>query len=118
MREKPTGGFELWSWFFMRVSGILIVFLVLGHLAIMHLIYGVEQIDYNFVVNRLRNPFWKTYDATLLGLALLHGANGMRILIDDYIHARGWIIFCYTLLMTITVLSFFMGLQVLLTFPS
>ncbi|MHA2610497.1 MAG: succinate dehydrogenase [bacterium JZ-2024 1] len=116
-REKPGGGFELWSWFFMRISGIFIIFLVLGHLLIMHLIYGIEQIDYDFVVNRLRSPFWKTYDALLLGLALLHGANGVRILIDDYIHNKGWIFFWYTLLFSVTTIIFLMGLQLLLTFP-
>ncbi|MFN4181978.1 MAG: succinate dehydrogenase, hydrophobic membrane anchor protein [bacterium] len=116
-REKPGGGFELWSWFFMRISGIFIIFLVLGHLLIMHLIYGIEQIDYDFVVNRLRSPVWKTYDALLLGLALLHGANGMRILIDDYIHSKGWLFFWYTFLFMVTVIIFLMGLQILLTFP-
>ena len=116
-REKPGGGFELWSWFFMRISGIFIIFLVLGHLLIMHLIYGIEQIDYDFVVSRLSSPFWKTYDALLLGLALLHGANGIRILMDDYIHKKGWLFFWYTLLFTVTTITFFMGLQVLLTFP-
>ena len=39
-RHFPTGvspsSWEVWSWFFMRISGLLLVFLVLGHLAIMH----------------------------------------------------------------------------------
>ena len=37
-RPRPTGGLELYAWLFMRVSGIALLLLALGHLAIMHLI--------------------------------------------------------------------------------
>ena len=32
----------------------------------------------------------------LLFLAILHGQNGLRVMIDDYIHARGWRTFAHT----------------------
>jgi succinate dehydrogenase / fumarate reductase, membrane anchor subunit len=84
VREKPRGGFELWSWFFMRISGILLLFLALGHLGIMHIVHNVEEISYQFVAERFATPFWRWYDFFLLGLALFHGTNGVRIIIDDY----------------------------------
>ena len=76
----------------MRVSGVLLVGLALGHLWIMHVIHTVDQIDYNFVAERFGASFslWRWYDLALLGLAMLHGLNGARVLIDDYIHARVW----------------------------
>ena len=87
---KPTGGFELWSWCFMRLSGLVLLLLALGHLVIMHLVHNVDMIDYGFVAGRYRSWFWRGYDLAMLVLAMLHGLNGVRILIDDYIHPHGW----------------------------
>ena len=83
---KPSGGFELWSWLFMRLSGLLLLGLALGHLVIMHLINNVDAIDYAFVAGRYAGWFWRGYDLLLLVLAMFHGLNGVRILIDDYVH--------------------------------
>lgn len=86
---KPSGGFELWSWFFMRLSGLVLLGLALGHLVIMHLINNVDLIDYDFVSGRYAGWFWRSYDMLMLVLAMLHGTNGARILIDDYVHPLG-----------------------------
>src|SRR5262245_39903591 len=83
-RVAPSGGVELFAWIFMRVSGLLLLFLALGHLAVMHLINNVDNIDYAFVAARFATPFWRTYDWLMLVLALLHGLNGLRVIIDDY----------------------------------
>ena len=74
----------------MRVSGLVLLGLALGHLVLMHLIHNVEGIDYAFVARRYVGWFWRSYDLLMLVLALLHGFNGVRILIDDYIHPRAW----------------------------
>ena len=89
-RPRPTGGLELWSWVFMRVSGLALLLLALGHLVIMHLIHNVDEINYAFVAQRYAGWFWRGYDALLLALAMIHGTTGMRILIDDYVHAPRW----------------------------
>ncbi len=88
--ERPAGGGELHRWLFMRVSGLILVFLALGHFAIMHLLHPIEGLDYNFVAGRYHYFGWRLYDFAMLTLALLHGLNGVRILIDDYVHAPGW----------------------------
>lgn len=93
-RPRPSGSnFELYSWLFMRVSGVLLLFLALGHLAIMHVVHSVEEIDYAFVAARLSGPWgalWRGYDLLLLTLALLHGFNGLRTVLDDYVHRPAW----------------------------
>ena len=89
-QRLPGSRVELYSWLFMRISGILLVFLALGHLAIMHLIHNVDEIDYAFVVERLVGPWgvaWRVYDLLLLVLALVHGLNGMRAVLDEHIRA-------------------------------
>ncbi len=115
--SRPASGFELWSWFFMRISGLLLIFLVLGHLYIMHILNSVEIIDYNFVARRLANIGWRTYDWVMLALALFHGANGIRVIIDDYAHRPGWRTFWLTLLYVVTFILLVLGTVVLVTFP-
>ncbi len=83
-RPRPSGGWELWAWYFMRVSGLALVLLALGHLCIMHLINHIDNIDYQFVAQRYATPFWRTYDLVMLLLAMLHGTNGLRTILEDY----------------------------------
>jgi succinate dehydrogenase / fumarate reductase membrane anchor subunit len=89
-RPKPESGLELYAWMFMRVSGVVLLFLALGHLLIMHLINNVDNIDFQFVARRYATPFWRTYDLLMLWLALMHGLNGIRTLVDDYMRPKGW----------------------------
>jgi len=88
--ERPLGGFELQSWVFMRLSGLCLLFLALGHFTIMHLLHPIESLSYDFVAGRYRYFGWRLYDLSMLLLALLHGLNGVRILIDDYVHSTRW----------------------------
>ncbi|AEH08501.1 MULTISPECIES: succinate dehydrogenase hydrophobic membrane anchor subunit [Protofrankia] len=85
VRTKARTNFELYAWLFMRVSGILLVFLVLGHLFIMNILDGgVQRIGFGFVAGRWASPFWRTWDLLMLVLAELHGTNGLRTVINDY----------------------------------
>jgi succinate dehydrogenase / fumarate reductase membrane anchor subunit len=113
---RPSTNFELYSWLFMRVSGVLMAFMVVGHVVIMHIVNHVEDINYEFAAARLANPFWRIYDLILLGLALIHGLNGVRTVMDDYIHSRGWRIVAITLLWTLGALFLIVGALVLFTF--
>ena len=93
-RERPRSGFELWSWLFMRLSGILLLFLAVGHVLIMHVLdVGVERVDYDFVVSRWTGPgsaFWRSWDWMMLSLSLLHGINGVRVIVQDYVRRPGY----------------------------
>ena len=92
-RERPVGGGELWLWLFMRISGLLLLVLALGHLVVMHLIgTGAERIDFGFVAVRWASPFWRTWDWMLLMLALVHGINGLRTITLDYVPRAGWLL--------------------------
>jgi succinate dehydrogenase / fumarate reductase membrane anchor subunit len=90
-RGRPVGGFELWAWVFMRISGLLLLVLAVGHTLIMHLpAGGVDRINFGFVAVRWQSPFWRTWDWMLLMLALLHGINGLRNITLDYVRPPGW----------------------------
>ncbi len=85
-RTRATrSNFELYSWLFMRMSGVLLVVLVLMHLFVnLMLGEGIKRIDFAFVAGKWASPFWQVVDLTMLWLAMLHGANGVRTVINDY----------------------------------
>ena len=84
-RNGQRSNFELCSWLFMRISGIVLIFLVLGHLLIMNVLDGgVQRINFAFVAGRWTSPFWQVWDLLMLWLAMIHGTNGMRTIINDY----------------------------------
>ena len=84
-RARPS--FEAWSWLFMRVSGLALVFLALVHFALTHIVTDVADTGSGFVADRWANPLWRLFDWALLTLALFHGLNGLRWIIDDYVPA-------------------------------
>ena len=90
-RPKPeASGRERFWWIFMRLSGLALVFMALGHMFIMHVLVVLtgDQIDFAFVQSRWGTPFWRIYDLLLLVLAFIHGVNGARIVISDYVAHR------------------------------
>jgi succinate dehydrogenase / fumarate reductase membrane anchor subunit len=111
-----SGNFELYSWFYVRVSGVFLLFLVFGHVLIMHIVNDVAVVNYAFVAERWSTPFWRTYDWLMLVLALSHGVVGMRVLVYDYVHQLGWRIFSLASLYSLGVIFLILGSLVILTF--
>ncbi len=112
---RPRGsGIEKFWWSYMRISGVLILPLVFGHLAMQHLIQGVFDITtaghtvvgtdlinqtgtaVEFVADRWNMLFagvavWRVYDVALLALATIHGFNGLRYVLTDYTMSSKWL---------------------------
>jgi succinate dehydrogenase / fumarate reductase, membrane anchor subunit len=114
--RRPKQKFETWSWFFMRVSGLLLVFLALLHFAVTHVVNDVVETDAAFVTARWDNPLWRLFDWTLLALALVHGLNGVRWSIDDYLRARGARAAVKAVLYTVSGVLFAYGTFTILTY--
>ena len=121
-KQRPSGqrsktNFELYAWLFMRLSGLALIVLVLGHLLIMNVLDGgVQRINFAFVAGRWSSPFWRTWDLLMLWLAELHGANGLRTVINDYAEraqSRFWL---KMLLYSSVVLVLTLGTLVIFTF--
>jgi succinate dehydrogenase / fumarate reductase membrane anchor subunit len=111
------GNFELWSWVFMRGSGILLLVLVFGHLFVnLMLGEGIHAIDFAFVGGKWSSPFWQVWDLLMLWLAQLHGFNGVRTIINDYTERDGtrWVL--KGLLVAATLLVMVLGTLVIFTF--
>ncbi|SFR95403.1 succinate dehydrogenase / fumarate reductase membrane anchor subunit [Microbacterium sp. cf046] len=77
---------EKWGWIYMRVSGVFLVILIFGHLFVNLMVgEGIHGIDFAFVAGKYASPFWQWWDVLMLWFALIHGANGMRTITNDYI---------------------------------
>jgi succinate dehydrogenase / fumarate reductase membrane anchor subunit len=108
---KRSSQVDVWFWKFMRYSGLLILPLVFGHLAIVHVIQGVFDITapgsaivgtdatntsgsalafvgerWDFLVAGV--AVWRFYDGALLGLIIIHGFYGLHLVINDYSRNR------------------------------
>lgn len=116
-REKPAGSnFELYSWYFFRISGILLIFLAVTHVMIMHVFNSAFDIDYEFVADRWGSPFWRAFDWLLLMMALTHGLNGARIAVDDYVQSSGWRVVGYSAILTSLLVFGALGTIAVVTF--
>jgi len=109
---------EAWSWAFMRLSGLALVFLALVHFAITHVVNDVVETDYDFVAERWHNPAWRLFDWALLVLALAHGVNGLRWIVDDYVRTPGRNRAVKGALYTLTGALVVVGTLTILAFPS
>jgi succinate dehydrogenase / fumarate reductase membrane anchor subunit len=117
-RSRATrSNFELYSWLFMRGSGVLLIALIFGHLFV-NLVTGegIKQVDFAFIAGKWSNPFWQTWDLLMLWLAELHGANGVRTIINDYAEKNTTRIVLKTLLALSAALVMFLGTLVIFTF--
>ena len=114
-RLRPN--FETWSWFFMRISGLALLFLALIHFTLTHIIHDVVTTNYGFVARRWHNLGWRIFDWSLLALALAHGLNGLRLIIDDYVRRPGRRAATKAGLYSLTGLLFAYGTMVIFTFP-
>ena len=117
-RRKPAGGgFELFAWYLMRITGLGLFVLALAHILILHVLYDPSQEDSTFIAQmRWSSLFWRVMDWSLLMLVLFHAFLGVRTVVADYVKggARS------ALLMALYLVAFFLfvaGTSVVLTLP-
>jgi succinate dehydrogenase / fumarate reductase membrane anchor subunit len=116
-RKTTRGNFELYSWVFMRASGVVLLVLVFGHLFVNLMVgEGVHAIDFAFVGGKWSSPFWQVWDLLMLWLAMFHGSNGVRTIINDYAQRDATRGVLKVLLYLATVIVVVLGTLVIFTF--
>ena len=85
---KTSKNIEATAWRFMRYSGILLIPLAWFHLILQDVVVGVHEIDIDYVAVRLANVGWQIFDILLLTFAFAHGMNGVRQVVNDFIHTE------------------------------
>ena len=116
-RSRKAANWEKYGWLFMRVSGPLLVVLIFTHL-IVNLVLGdgIKAIDFAFVAGKWADPFWQVWDLAMLWLALIHGTNGMRTIVNDYTEKEKVRVGLNYTLWTVCALLIVLGTLVIFTF--
>lgn len=92
-RSRNSGSF---SWVFQRITGIVLVVVMIGHYILMH--YNPQSgHSYEAVLIRMQSNWYRVLDLTFVVLGMYHGMNGVWGIFRDY-KLKSW--------QTITVVSF------------
>ena len=116
-RLTTRGNTELYGWVFMRASGVILLVLIFGHLFV-NLVAGdgVKAIDFGFVAGKWASPFWQVWDLLMLWLAMIHGTNGVRTIVNDYAERDGLRLALKALLYLAFMVVVILGTLVIFTF--
>ncbi len=87
-RVQVQSNFERTAFVFMRLSGIALLILAVGHMMFQHVINSSTNLTIMFVAEQWRSWGWRVFDILLLGFTVTHGVNGFRNVLEDYIHNR------------------------------
>ncbi len=85
-KVKVQSNLERYAFLFMRMSGIALLVLAVGHMMIQHVLNSSGNLTLQFVAYQWNSWGWKAYDIFLLAFAIPHGVNGLRNVLEDYIH--------------------------------
>lgn len=118
LRNKGSkGSMEMLAWLFMRLSGVLLVILIFAHLFSNLMVDdGINGINFGFVAGKWADPFWQFWDLAMLWLAMLHGTNGVRTIINDYAERDGVRFWLKMILYVATTVIIVLGTLVIFTF--
>ena len=88
-RVQLERNFERYAWLFMRLSGVAMLVLAVGHMVIQHILNSSANLTLQFVAVQWSSWGWKAYDILLLWMAIPHGIRGLYNILSDYVHNPG-----------------------------
>ena len=116
VQPRRSGNLERIAWLFTRISAVVLLVMAVFHLLYMHIAMGMDAISFQLIAWRWQFPGWRLFDLVLLVFGWLHGANGMRVVVDDYVHSPVGKIVAHALLLVLTMTLIVLGAFVVLTF--
>ena len=85
VKPRPRS-LESYAWFFMRLSGVALLLLAVGHMVMQHIQNDVHDASLQWVLQSRWALTWiRVWDFALLGLAFVHGLNGFHTVMVDYV---------------------------------
>jgi len=118
MSYKGSSDSGVITWFLQRVTGAILLLMLLFHFLLMHFIVRSNEITYRWVAERFANPMWKVFDESFLILALWHGFYGFKMVADDYIRSNGWRIFALSVAFLLAFALFVLGSITIVSFQA
>ncbi len=107
---KVPANSETVAWKWMRYSAFLLIPLVWVHMILQDVVVGVHNMNLGYVAERWASLGWRVFDGLLLAFAFAHGVNGLRQVLNDFLHTSAgrrilnWALFVFWL--SITVIGF------------
>ncbi|UCC89544.1 MAG: hypothetical protein JSV81_09600 [Anaerolineales bacterium] len=120
-------GLEYYLWIFTRLSGILMLFMAAFGIVYANLAGGrtlldmaaqyrwgffptywhVQNSDIPDVFPNWSNSFWQIYAVLLFFVAAVHGFNGLRVVVEDYVHRPYLLLFAKWLVFVLFLFTLF-----------
>ncbi len=120
LKLRTTGSKSAGSlpWFIQRVSGIVLVILLILHFALMHYPLPGDSDGYKIenVINRLDSPYWKAFDIFFLVFAIYHGMNGLWQVLQDYKMKQGFRLVLYGAIFSVGIFFLTLGTITIINF--
>jgi succinate dehydrogenase / fumarate reductase, membrane anchor subunit len=115
-RPRPqSGGFELFAWYYMRLSGVALFVLALIHFSVLHFVFDPSQEKSGWIFSeRWNNVLLRSFDWLLLMMVVSHAFLGVRTVTKDYLHG-GRRTVALTALYLVGIIVFVMGTTVVMT---
>jgi succinate dehydrogenase / fumarate reductase membrane anchor subunit len=115
-RPRPqSGGFELASWYFMRLSGVALFVLALTHFSVQHFLSDPKDQTAQWIFSEAWNSVLRRgADWLMLVIVVSHMTLGMRTVIMDYVKG-GWRVLVLSALWLAGALVMAMGTIVVFT---
>jgi len=127
--QNRGSNFEYYMWLFTRLSGVLM--LLMGAFGIVYsnlaggrtlmdmstqyrwgffpIYWHVQNSDIPDVFPNWSNSFWQVYGVLLLLVAAMHGFNGLRVVVEDYIHRPYLLLFTKWLVLILFLFTLLAG---------
>lgn len=86
--QTAAPGASALDYVLLRLTGLVLSVLVLGHFAVTHVVTDVADDNAAFVARRLSSWLWIAWDSTMLAAALAHAGVGVRVAFADYSSGR------------------------------
>jgi succinate dehydrogenase / fumarate reductase membrane anchor subunit len=115
---KRRNNFESYAFLFMRLSGVFLLLLAVGHMMIQHVLRDVHSLTLQVVQDVWRSWGWRAYDLLLLIFAITHGFNGVRQVLQDYIHKPSTMKIVSYILVVLVVITIIWSAVAIFTFDS
>lgn len=89
-KVKVKRNFERTAYTFMRLSGVALLFLAIGHTFLHLIINNVHDLTVGKIaLENWSDPIRRASEFLLLIFAMSHGLNGLRNVLEDYVHNKG-----------------------------
>ena len=115
-KYQHSSGSGSFSWMVQRITGIVLVIVLIGHSILMH--YNPQSgHTYDAVLARMQSNWYRVLDLTFVVLAMYHGLNGIWSIFRDY-KLKPWQTITVVSLLIIFGLAFSLwGIKTILDIP-